>query len=104
MASYKTGSVTIDNGSSKVVGNNTEFNTYVSTGNLFKLNQDSAFYEVAAVQSATRLTLSSRYYNSDYQTARTNEHIATTNVGTTIYSGTLAHTSYSELCYHKCII
>jgi len=92
MASYKTGSVTIDNGSSKVVGNNTEFNTYVSTGNLFKLNQDSAFYEVAAVQSATRLILSSRYYNSDYQTARTNEHIATTNVGTTIYSGTLAHT------------
>jgi len=92
MASYKTGSVNLQNGSSIVRGNNTEWDTYISSGQFFKLNQDSTFYQIATVETATRLILSSRYSSSSYRTSRQNEHIATTNVGTTIYSGYLAHT------------
>ena len=92
MAAYKEGSANVTNGSSVVTGNSTEWDTYVSTGYIFKLNSDSVFYEVAAVNSATKLTLSSRYVNASYQTDRTNEHIATSNVGTKVYSGYLNYT------------
>jgi len=71
MAMYTSGSVTIYVGSTAVVGNGTAFNTYVSTGDLFKLRSESAFYDVATVNSATRLTLSASYANSTYSTGAT---------------------------------
>ena len=66
MAIYKSGSVTVYVGSTTVRGNGTVFNTYVSAGDLFKLTSESAFYDVAAVNSATNLSLTGAYANSNY--------------------------------------
>ena len=89
MGVYNTGSVRIRTGSASIRGNNTDFLTYVSAGDLFKRIDEAAIYDVAAVVNATNLTLSSRYTNSVDRTSRTDEHIATANTATKRYSGTL---------------
>lgn len=91
MAIYNSGSVNITIGSANVKGNSTNFSTYVSKGNLFKLNDDNGFYEVANVINATNLTLTSRYTDSNYQTARS-ENVASANTATKTYSDTLTNT------------
>ena len=91
MAAYKEGYANLKSGSSIVTGYNTEWDTYVDVGYLFKLNKDAVFYTVAAINSATNLTLSSRYSDTTYQTSRTDEHIATSNVATKVYSGYLTY-------------
>jgi len=91
MAVYNTGSVNIKIGSSEIVGNNTEFTTYVSKGYLFKRTSDSTFYEIAAVNSATNLDLTARYLDSDYYNSQADEAIATLLASTKMYSGTLTY-------------
>lgn len=91
MAVYNTGSVTVKVGSASVSGSGTAFNTYISAGNIFKLVSGTAWYEVATVSNATQFTLTSRYADTNYQTSRTSEHVASTNVGTLLYTGTLAN-------------
>ena len=91
MAIYKNGSVDVVIGSSSVKGNSTAFTTYVSKSDLFKLNDDSVFYEVASVVNATNFTLSARYADTSYQTARA-ENLASANTATKTYSGTLSNT------------
>jgi len=92
MSAYSTGSVRVIVGSSTVRGYGTNFLTYVDAGDLFRLEDDTTFYEVAAITTATKFTLSSRYANTSYQTSRTAEHLATAGVATKLYSGTLSHT------------
>ena len=66
MAIYNTGSVKIIVGNNTIVGNGTDFSTYVSAGDLFKLTNDNAWYEITAVNSATNIDLSASYSNSNY--------------------------------------
>lgn len=61
MSTYKTGVVKLVGSSNVVIGTGTAFSTYVSAGYLFKRTIETAFYEVAAVSSATRLTLTTNY-------------------------------------------
>jgi len=91
MAVYKTGSVRVKVGSALIKGEtgNEAFSTNVSAGNLFKLTGEPTFYTVAAITNATNFSLSARYANSTYQTARAAEHLATMTVATKMYSGTL---------------
>ena len=89
MSVYNINSVNIKIGSSTIVGNNTEFKTYVSRGYLFKRTGDSTFYEVAAVNTATNLSLTSRYLDSGYYAKRADEALGTINSATKMYSGTL---------------
>jgi len=90
MAVYNSGSVTVKSGSASVKGSSTSFTTYVSAGNLFKITNESTTYTIAAVNSATRLTLSSRYSNTDYESNQTGETIATSDlVATRMFSGTM---------------
>jgi len=92
MASYKEGTANLTCGKSRVTGVDTEWDTYVSAGHLFKLNDDPTFYEIAGVESATALILTSNYFNTAYRTRVASEHIATTNVATKVYSGTILYT------------
>jgi len=92
MAIYSTGSVSINVGSSTVTGNGTLFNTYAAVGNLFKITSEPTFYDIAAVNSDTSLTLSARYANTNYHSVHATEPLATTNNATRIYSGTLDNT------------
>jgi hypothetical protein len=66
MAIYSSGSVDVTIGDIQVVGNNTNFNTYVSSGFVFKVTEDSTYYEISSIVSATRLTLTASYLNSSY--------------------------------------
>jgi len=91
MSVYNSGSVRVKVGSSEVKGYGTSFTTYVSVGDIFKLTSENVFYTVAAVTTATVLTLSSRYANSTYQTGRT-ENTGTAILGDTTYSGILDNT------------
>ena len=90
MAIYSSGSVQIKTGSAAVKGDSgiEDFSTYANSGYLFKLTSESQFYEIANVVNASNLTLTSRYSNSAYQTARS-ENTATVNTATRIYSGIL---------------
>jgi hypothetical protein len=63
---YKSGLVNITVNKSEVVGQGTNFSTYVTVGDLFKLTNEAVWYQVGAVNSATNLTLSSVYANSQY--------------------------------------
>lgn len=92
MGTYTSGSVTVRVGSASVKGNSTSFSTFVSVGDLFALDDTKVFYEVAGINSATRLTLTSRYTDTTNQTTRADEHIATTNSASLAYSNTLNHT------------
>jgi hypothetical protein len=88
MAAYSSGSVTVRVGSSIIKGNNTNFVTYASIGNIFKIAGENVTYAIAAVNNATRLVLSSRYTNSSEQTSRS-ENVASCGASTKTYSGTL---------------
>src|SRR3546814_12594712 len=57
---YKTGTVSVTNGSVNVVGAGTAFIENVLAGDAFR-GPDDRVYEVAAVVSATQLTLASKY-------------------------------------------
>src|SRR3546814_161878 len=57
---YKTGTVSVTNGSVNVVGAGTAFIENVLAGDAFR-GPDDRVYEVAAVVSATQLTLASNY-------------------------------------------
>jgi len=91
MALYNSGSVNIVIGSANVRGNSTDFITYTTQGNLFKLNEDNSFYEIGSVVNATNFTLTSRYADTSYQTARS-ENVASANTATKTYSDTLSNT------------
>lgn len=90
MGAYSTGSVKVKVGSAVVYGNNTNFLTYAAAGNIFKISGENVTYTVAAVNAATRLTLSSRYANANEHTGRT-ENTASCGATTKIYSGTLTY-------------
>ena len=90
MSAYSTGSVKVKVGSALVYGNNTNFTTYAAAGNIFKIAGENVTYIVAAINTATRLTLSSRYANSNEQTARS-ENVASCGASTRSYSGTLTN-------------
>ena len=92
MAIYNTGSVQVKAGSAIVVGTDTSFNNYVSVNYIFKLADAATCYTIAGVNSATRLTLSSRYTNTSYQTARNQDNLASGTTATQIYSGSLSNT------------
>lgn len=87
MSVYSVNSVTIKPGSAKVIGNSTEFTTYIGQGDIFKISDESVFYDIASVNSATNLTLSSNYENSNYWGYVTNEVVATGLAATKMYSG-----------------
>jgi len=92
MAIYKTGSVTVKPGSATVTGSGTAFSTYVSANDLFKLTSEGTTYTVAAVVSNTSLTLSSRYANTTYQTARAENAASANTTATKVFSFTLDNT------------
>ena len=86
MAAYSSNSVTIRVGSATVYGNNTDFISNADAGNIFKITNENVVYTVAAINTATRLTLSSRYANANEQVFR-EENVATVNSATKLYSG-----------------
>lgn len=61
MAQYKTGSVTVTNGSATVTGLGTLWSAEVSAGDIFTIVGSNAWYEVASVASNTSLTLTANY-------------------------------------------
>lgn len=67
MSCYSTGTVTVVVGSTVVVGTDgTTWNTNVDAGDLFKLTDESSFYDIGSVSSATRLILTAGYTNANY--------------------------------------
>ena len=66
MGVYSSGSVNVKVNSATVWGNNTLFSTYTSAGDIFHLSSEATFYSIAAINSATNLSLSSVYANSGY--------------------------------------
>ena len=62
MAQYKTGTVTVTNGSAIVTGIGTEFQTNgIAAGHRWARNGDSVTYAIASVDSETQITLNSPY-------------------------------------------
>jgi len=61
MASYTTGTVTVEFGSQEVIGSGTSWLNNISVGSLFKLVGSLDFYQVARVVSNTELFLSENY-------------------------------------------
>ena len=89
MGAYSTGSATIVVGSQTVTGNNTRWDIYISPGHVFKLISGTSFYDIADVVSSCELTLTARYSDTSYETSRISEHVATVNLATKTYSGTI---------------
>lgn len=86
MSVYKTGVVTAIAGSQNVIGTGTAFTTYVVAGNLFRITNEATFYDIAAVYSATRLGLSGRYSNTNFNVTQADEQCATTNAASKTYA------------------
>ena len=86
MAAYQTGTVRVTAGSSKVFGTGTEWNTYIATNDLFQRTTENTFYDIAAVNSATQITLTSRYTSLSLQSAVAS-NFASVNTATVNYSG-----------------
>ena len=61
MAQYKTGTVSVTNGSATVTGSGTGWSAEIAAGDLFTIVGDNAWYEVASVGSNTSITLSANY-------------------------------------------
>lgn len=62
MAQYKTGTVTVTNGSAVVTGIGTEFQTNgIAVGHRWARNGDNVTYAIASVDSETQITLNSPY-------------------------------------------
>jgi len=66
MAIYSAGSVDVTTSKIQVKGNNTDFSTYTSSGYVFRVVGDASYYEISSIVSATRLTLTASYLNSNY--------------------------------------
>jgi len=61
MAQYRTGTVSVTNGSPVVTGSGTAWLTNVSIGDAFKLESENVVYSIASVDSDTQITLSTNY-------------------------------------------
>ena len=61
MAQYKTGTVSVTNGSATVTGSGTLWSGEIAAGDLFTIVGDNAWYEVASIGSNTSITLSANY-------------------------------------------
>lgn len=61
MAQYKTGTVSVTNGSQTVSGSGTSWSSEIAAGDIFTVQGDNAWYEVASVDSNTQITLSANY-------------------------------------------
>ncbi len=61
MAQYKTGTVSVTNGSQVVTGVGTSWLAEVSNGDLFTRPGDNAWYEVGSVDSDGQITLTASY-------------------------------------------
>jgi hypothetical protein len=61
MAQYKIGSASVTNGSATVTGVDTLWSAEVSSGDIFTIVGDNAWYEVGSVGSNTSITLTSVY-------------------------------------------
>jgi len=61
MAQYKTGTVSVTNGSATVTGSGTSWSGEIAAGDLFTIVGDNAWYEVASIGSNTSITLSANY-------------------------------------------
>ena len=90
MAVYTVGSARIRVGSAIIRGNNTDFSTYVSSGELFKRTSEGIIYTIATVYTATRLALTTRYSNSNEQTSRS-ENTGSCTATNNSYSGTFTY-------------
>lgn len=66
MSAYSEGTVNLTVGTATVIGNNTSFNTYAAANYIFRLANESVFYTIQTVNTATNLTLTSNYSNSSY--------------------------------------
>lgn len=64
MAQYKTGTISVTNGSATVTGSGTAWSTNAQAGNTFKIKGESVIYTVASVNSDTSITLSANYAGS----------------------------------------
>ncbi len=67
MAQYNTGNITLVNGSTQVVGASCDWLTAsaVKVGDMLKKNAENAWYNVSAVNLATRITISPAYAGSN---------------------------------------
>jgi len=61
MAQYKTGTVTVTNGSNVVTGSGTEWLANISVGDWFKVDDRSPIYQIASVDSNTQIELTVNY-------------------------------------------
>ena len=61
MAQYKTGTVSVTNGSAAIVGTGTLWLAEIAAGDLFVVIDDGVTYEVASITDNTHITLSSVY-------------------------------------------
>jgi len=91
MAAYNTGSVSVTVGSAHVIGNGTDFTANIGTGYCFKLRNYRTWYEVASVNTATHLVLTSRYSDNAYIVSRNPENLASVVAASTEYSGTVSY-------------
>ena len=66
MSVYSSGSVTVKVGSQAVVGASTLFTSYASAGDVFKVTSEGVYYTIAAVNTATNISLSANYANANY--------------------------------------
>ena len=64
MAQYRSGSVNLVEGSSRIVGQNTLWLTYCSVGDLFKRKGQNAIYQVGAISGELEIGLTSNYVGS----------------------------------------
>jgi hypothetical protein len=65
MAQYKTGSVTVENGSNVITGNGTVWLTNATVGDWFKVDDRSAIYQIAVINSNTEIELTVNYAEAD---------------------------------------
>jgi hypothetical protein len=64
MSQYRTGTVTVTNGSAVVAGNGTTWLTNVEVGDSFKVSGVDAVYSIGSVNSDTQITLTSVWAGS----------------------------------------
>jgi hypothetical protein len=64
MSQYRTGTVQVTNASQNVVGTGTAFVGNVSVGDIFTVDGDNVWYEVATVTDNTHLAVSANYQGS----------------------------------------
>jgi len=92
MSVYSTGVVRVIPGSAILRFTSADIQTNCAVGQKFKLKDESTSYTIAAIYSATKATLNSRYANSNWYIGIGAEHVATSNSATNIYSDAIVHT------------